>query len=717
MRKVLACFLTLAMLFTLVIPSSAYARAEQKIKLSDAIEASKKILDINTDNYNFNYNYNENRDGLSTWDLSWTSKKNNGGSINASVNSETGDIMSYNSWEPNTNQTQTKIPKYSKDKAYDAAMAFIKKVAPTKANQVVLRDAQNRVYDMPIYSDGYSFNFIRQVNGLDFQDNGVTITVDKNTLKVKNFNMNWDNGTFTDPAKAISLDEAKKVFSSKLGIELSYNIIYDYKTKTQKPILVYTLKNGSNPIDAVTGELLNNDYRVFYNTSAVKAAADKGASGLTPEEQRSVDASDKYISKDNALAEAKKYVTVDDSIKLTGSNLYVNDFDNSASWSFYWEKNDTAKQTYSYTSATVDAITGKIRSFSMNGTDQYPTDKDVKPTYTKEAAKEIADKLVNSLEPDKFKLTVVKDTPEQILPKQDRITDYTFNYVAMINGATCNFDSFNVSVNAYSGKVMNYSMSWNNIDLPKADEAMKLEDAYKALYNGAKLNLKYIKIYHYDGVTAGTTEIKLAYVLDDFSGMFDAKSGTFLDYNGKPIVASSKSNGFTDIKGNSAENDINLLRDMGIIDSNSDKFDPNGQILQKDFIKMLVKSLGPDYGVYATSEDNSDDVYNSYYDVAIQRKIITEAQKKPDAKVTRQEAAKLLVRSMGIGYLGEAGSIFNLNLKDAKQIPNDLKGYVAIATGLNIISPIKGSYNGAKTLTRGETATIIVNYLKVDTNK
>jgi hypothetical protein len=715
MRKIIACIITFTMLFTLVTPGTVHASTEQKIKLTEAIDIAKNLLDINTENYNFNYNYNENGNGLSTWELNWSSKKSNGGGINVSINSESGDILNYNGWDPYTGQAATKIPKYSREKAYDAVQKFLNKVVPSKYAQTVLNDNNASFNDMNINNDTYNFNFVRKVNGLEFVDNGINISIDKNTLKIRSYNLNWDNGPFTDPAKAIALEEAKKSFAKKTGIELTYELITDYTLKTQTPILVYALKSGGSTIDAVTGEVINNNYGVIYPGAFDKASANKSMVQKTPEEQKSIDASSKYISKDNALVEAEKYITVDDTIKLTSSNLYVNDIDNSAIWSFNWEKNDTAKQTYSSFSASVDAITGKVKAFSMNGNDFYP-DKDTPVKYTQEQALSIAQKFINGFEPDKFKITTAQDNTNPNMPKPDKITDYYFSFVGRINGAKCSFDNFNIDINAFTGKVMNYTMNWNDIKLPEADKVMNIDNAYNALYKKAQYNLKYIKIYNYNNIKGGNTEVKLAYVLDNFSGMLDANNGEFLDYNGKPVVE-KKPIKYNDIKGTEGENDISLLVDMGIIDDSSDNYNPNVEILQKDFIKLLIKSLGQDYVAYDAVQKDNNKEYDSYYDTAIQKKIITEDQKKPEETVTRQEAAKLIIKAMGIGYLAEINGVFRLGVKDSVLIPNSYKGYAALAVGLNIVSPINGTFSGAKKVTRGQSASLIVNYLKVDTGK
>ena len=109
--------------------------------------------------------------------------------------------------------------------------------------------------------------------------------------------------------------------------------------------------------------------------------------------------------------------------------------------------------------------------------------------------------------------------------------------------------------------------------------------------------------------------------------------------------------------------------------------------------------------------------YDTYYDTAIQKNILTEKQKSPEAIVTRQDAAKLIVRAMGMGYLAEVGNIYKLTFKDAEKIVNQYKGYAAIAEGLKIMSPISGNFSGTTQLTRGQSASLIINYLKVDVTK
>jgi hypothetical protein len=244
---------------------------------------------------------------------------------------------------------------------------------------------------------------------------------------------------------------------------------------------------------------------------------------------------------------------------------------------------------------------------------------------------------------------------------------------------------------------------------------MTLEDAYKALYSNLDFSMQYIRKMDYSKGSSSVPEIKLAYVLENFSGMIDSNNGAVLDYSGKPVKESTKIE-FSDIKGNSAEKDIQLLIDMGILDDESGKFNANNELLQKDFVKMIVRAIGPYVITYTTSTGDSKDEYDQYYKIAIERKIISEKEKLPNAQISRQIAAKMLARALNVGFVGDLSNIYTLSFKDAKLVGTQYKGYVAIASELGIVLPESSNFNPTRHVLRGEAATMIVNFLKVDVN-
>ena len=160
-------------------------------------------------------------------------------------------------------------------------------------------------------------------------------------------------------------------------------------------------------------------------------------------------------------------------------------------------------------------------------------------------------------------------------------------------------------------------------------------------------------------------QIKLAYVLSNFTGFIDAVSGKNIDYTGNEVVKAPQNITFTDIKNNKYYADIQQLIDMGIIEKNNDKFAPDSKILQKDFIKILIKSIEQNvYPIYMSKVGagmaNSD--YDTYYQQAIQKNIITAAEKKPDATITRLDAAKLIIKTLNLGYLAKVDGLYRVSI-------------------------------------------------------
>jgi uncharacterized membrane protein YkoI len=704
MRKVSSLLVAMIMLIGIMAPMKSYAQSKPKIELKQAIEIAKDAFDISTEGYNFSSNYLEDSNGKKVWELNWKSLNTTGGNIYVSVDGDTGDILNMNRWG-NSNQPVSKIPKYSKEEALKAAKDFIKKLVKDKINEVKLQESpQYKIISYAPYTDSYSFNFVRQVNGLDFLDNGISIAIDKNTLAVKSYNYNWDNGNIPDSSKAISLEEAKKIFIEKLGLELSYNLVYSQDSQKPKAVLVYTFKNGNMPIDAVTGEVIKLDYigPMFDKAKGEKKGQSKV---LTPEEQKSIENVEKYITKEQAIDIVKKHVKINEKYRLNSSSLYAYQEEGGAIWFLSWNYSDNNNKDFGYISAEVDAVTKELKSFSIYGSDYMPP-KNGKPKYDKEAARKIADDFLSEIQPDKFKHTEYRDY--NIFVEKNPL-GYSFSYIRKESGAVCPFSSINVYVNAYTGQVMQYNLVWPEIKLPSTEGVIDIDEAYNNLFSKLNFSMKYIE--YSDGNE--TPQMKLVYKLDNFAGMLDAKTGDLLDYNGEPIKG-QKNVEYTDIKGHSAEKDINLLAQMGIIDDESDKYMPDEEILQKDFIKMIVKSLQPeDFIIYA--KESNKDSYDKYYNAAIQRKIITEKDKNPDAPVTRQEAAKMVVKALGVGFVADL-NIYNVPFEDADSIENAFKVYVAIASELNIINAIDGRFNPQDKITRGDAATIIVNYMKTTLN-
>ncbi|AEM78377.1 YcdB/YcdC domain-containing protein [Thermoanaerobacter wiegelii] len=706
MKKFISIAIALVFLFTLMMPSNiAQAQADTKISLKQAIEIAKEKLGIGDSGYEFNSNYNEYAN-KKYWNLNWNSTSK--GNISVTVDADTGRITSFYSWTP-TQQPELKIPKYTQEEAKKVAVEFIQKVAPDLFKQTKENTSVNNYSSY--YSPDYSFTFERIVNGIPFPSDSIYVSVNKSTLKVSSYYLNWNDYSFPEPKNIISKEKAIEIFKEKLGLKLMYNLVYDQVYGSEpKAILVYGIYQNA-PIDAKTGKLIISDN---YYEPMTGGGGGEGMSSqkLSPEEQKAVDNAEKYISKDKAIEIVKNSLPfpLGSEYKLINANLYTGyDYPPAKSdpmWSLYWNYNKDNK--YYYVSATVDAATGELKSFYRGGSD-LDNIQGKTPTYTKEQMKKIAEDYLKKIVPDKFNKTEYVDRNTLNSEIQPIMPSYTFKYVEIVNGILCPFNVIYVNVSPYTGEIVGYSINWTDVKLPSSENIISLDEAYKILFENAEFDLSYVPNYDYKSPDKPPT-INLVYQLN-FYNYIDAKTGQIIDYSGKPVVKKSETT-FKDIDGNWAEKDIKLLVQIGIIDTKEENYYPEHNILQKDFIKMLVKAIQPPY--YDPIPPKSSDEYSYYYDIAIQKKIIAEKEKKPDTLVTREQAAKYLVNALGAGYIADLNDIFVINFKDADKISSSSKGYIAIVSGLKIMRGSNGYFYPDLYLTRAEAAAVLVRFLEIN---
>jgi uncharacterized membrane protein YkoI len=707
-------FIVLLTVLTLLIgvfqfSGGVFAEATPKITLKQAIEIAKTTLDLKTEGFEFNSSYIENQNGFDAWSLNWNNTKTNNESISVSVDSSKGEIITIG-WYTPFEQSKSRIPKHTKAEALKAAEAWAAKLQGEKFKLTKLEENPNQEYYSK-YSDVYAFEFVRLMNGTKVTPNNITVQLDKNTLKLRSFNMVWDNQSLPNKANAFFLDEAKELFKSKLGLELTYNFIYNNDNSAPKAILAYTLKNGNNPIDAISGEVLANNYRIYYGLDR-GGDAEKSAQAvpITPQEQSVLDDNNKFITKETAEQVVKQYIKIDDNMKLERANLYPGYNKMNASWNLEWKFSSTEDKTYRYLNAQVDAITKEFKSFNLSyGNEQEKG----KTAISKDAAKKLAEEFLVKVQPEKFKKTLYKEVKDNnygiMMPIYQN--GYSFNYIRLENGVPCPSNSLFVSINEYTGEITSYNTNWLDISFPAPDKAITLDKAYETLFNNVKFGMEYT--YHYPNANDyDKKELRLAYVLENINILMDANNGKMMNYDGTPVKPVEKL-AYTDIKGNKAEDEINTLIDMGILVPENTKFAPESKMLQKDFIKLLVSSLQEYYPMPVAKTENP---YDNYYNEAIRRKLITAADKKPEAMITRQDAAKMIVRAMNYGVLAERSNMFTANFKDAAKITAAYKGYAVIAAELGIVTPVNSNFNPTTTITRGDAAEILVNYLKCETS-
>jgi hypothetical protein len=172
--------------------------------------------------------------------------------------------------------------KFDEEASRKAVESFLKEFNPVKFSQTEFDDSYTNEY-IPYREEErpreYSFNYVRNVNGVPFPGNGISVTYDAVNGKVVRYNVNWFDMEFPGVDNVISLDAAHDSLFGVVGLELQYKIKYSGFSRImedgtqQKPeiVLVYGIKPGK-PVsfDANTGELLGYDGKPYREAENVE---------------------------------------------------------------------------------------------------------------------------------------------------------------------------------------------------------------------------------------------------------------------------------------------------------------------------------------------------------------------------------------------------------------------------------------------------------------
>lgn len=183
-----------------------------------------------------------------------------------SIDAKTGELREYMRWEYRGGPYEfPQKPAISADQARQEAIDFVKTAMPTKANQLALNPVMDPKMGFKT-GPGYSFEFVRLVDGVPTREGGVRVGIDPDTGQVREFTGMgvWDEKLeFQPKTNVISRESALNKFVEKYPLRLQYVPIYakgktpyDPPAKPESVALVYAPEvNGPmQMLNAVTGE-------------------------------------------------------------------------------------------------------------------------------------------------------------------------------------------------------------------------------------------------------------------------------------------------------------------------------------------------------------------------------------------------------------------------------------------------------------------------------
>lgn len=721
-RKSIAAMIAMMMLVVILLPIQTIA-ATKDVSLESAIKIAKSNFSVPKDYTIFESNL-WNNNGENVWNLLWRSKDNSGGSINVSIKQD-GTIINYNNWKPMPSTYQKKLPKLSRQQAKTAAQAFIKKINPSIASKITYQDSMQAY--MPDYT--YSFFYFRKENNIPYTNDTVSVDIDKDTGEIRSYNCNWANGlVFPKAENYLTLSQANKTYSEKMGLKL----IYKFKMVDNKPsvFLAYVplYDNNRYVLDALSGNKLEigSYYGPYFSEGSASMNMQKkdlmmaaGELKLNPEELKAIEEASKILplEKIDQMARASKqlgltpdYERVDYSIN---KDYPIND---SYTYNLNFRmKTQDEKTPYKYVNVSMNAITGDLKYFNLDANN----DMKAEPKYDFKKAKEAVEAYFKEYMPEM--LSQLRYNENNDIQNENTQTDaprqFWFNYTRVVNGTEFGDNSISVNFDAVDGRVFSFSMNWYIIDFPAVDKVINMSAANTKLFSQIGLKLQYKPVYPKLGQSKlmspqPTTkpEIKLVYAFDDRKPLImDALTGTVIDWEGNPYVE-YKPVSYTDIKGNLAEKQISILAENGIaLDGTT--FKPNNAITQKDFLTLLSKTITNYYGPIISKTSTQKD-FDELYNIMIREGIIKQAEKAPNAVLTKEQGVKFIIRALKYDKVADIKGIYKSFFKDDSKASPELNGYLTIAAGLKIIQgDSKGYFNPKDKLTRGNAAIMIYNYL------
>lgn len=434
------------------------------------------------------------------------------------------------------------------------------------------------------------------------------------------------------------------------------------------------------------------------------------APSLSEAEIREIEGLKGVISSEEAVNKIKqnKYLFVDKNINYVNrARLFANG-DGQYYWSITmsdnrardWESNDTYR---AYAEAQVDACTGEILSYWASLKSYYDFSQEemtaVKANYTKSQCKKTAESFLKNTIPDRFADTVLGSNNSEVHPiSYDNSTGkftyagFDFDYDRVNEKIPVNGNHIYISVDAVSGKIFNYSCYWTeNVEFPSSKGVIDAKTAFDKYiaYDGFDLVYEIVTSY-VEGKSYYGNDVKksvrLVYRTAISPTYVDAFTGKQLNYDGTEYSFVSRDFNYKDIAGSKYERTIKILASMGA-GFDGDEFKPD-QVITRDEFQQLAKEMSQYIG-YSSYEIKGDkaltrqmaakavigyigydelaklDIYKTGYSdekkiskgyvgsVALAKGFgIMEAASgkkfKPTAKVTRGEAAQILLNATAV---------------------------------------------------------------------
>ena len=700
---------------------AAVQPANAKLNKEQALAIAKSYVQLPAGAELVNSSFRD-RDSWRTfpeWSFYWVKKDENGReegpSINVSVNADSGELTSYNYWENKRSEGGQPIERAA---AAKIAEQFLTRHAAAKASQVRLYERNTPNEKPPLGNQvTYGFLFLRVVNGTLFPDNEIRIEVD-HTGRVVNYHLNWnDNITFAEADELISEEQAAEAFQAAARAKPTYTLSWEQPGQ-RKPFLVY-----QNPfdflVDAETGQPLNHTLEQLPPEQEPVPVANRP---LRPHH------SGGSLTQEEAVKLAGKLLDLS-GYELESVNYYEDEMSSGGVWGLHYASEDRAQGDSKYLSVSLDAKTGDVLSYYQDRVRPLALESDEakKVDWSEEEIKERAIAALQKYSPtiasQLYATSETLRTPEQ----DERISVYFYRLLDGIQAAT---GSATITFNLREGEIESYNVHMGNETYPAAPPRhVSAAEAVSAWWDEAQLELIYAvppvdhrRVKFGQAAAAEKRSAKLVYRVTttpyEEPYAYHAETGEWVSLaSGKTISLHREKP--SDIAGHPAEKQLTLMYEYDAISPIDGKLLPDKPITRGEMIKMLMITLnnGRFYAErYAQKKATFADVaasspYFAYVEAAAEQGLLGtgSGNLKPDEPITRRELADMLVRALGLHKLADYDSLFASNVTD---VAADERGTIAIVTTLGIMSAENGEFKPAQLVSRANAAIAFSRFLE-----
>ena len=732
-KRLLAAFLAFVLAFS-VFNGTAPVEAENALteeRMAEVLLNVKGKLDIGDEFTEFDYSFNE-YTGKGTYSFNWSTED---GSDRISVSADAdGRILNYNRYVNSQEEKKEVMPTYIGEELLPLAEKWLYKAEKELKGKLDLKK-----WSYSTYNHRYTFYFVRIENGIDMNDNYVTLSMDAFDAKVYSYRISWDfTVTIPKVENPISKEKAAEAAGTAINMELQYRLTYDEEGK-QKVFLAYNPDRSYVAIDAKTGKVYTEkvywgsgtDFDEGFNEEAAESADDSYAkengagARLSDAEIKKIDEIKDILTSEEAVKIIKENdkLYIDPNLNTTSARLYSTDGE--YFWRIYLSDNrpvnyDDSEYMYDYyrasANAYINAKTGKLISFSATTKDYYSYENEgndkFDPKFSKKQCQKNFEAFIKETDPEKYEFVKKNSENENRVYFEEKgvenykIGGYSYTYSRYYKDIPFYANSISGAVEAVTGKITRYYISWTDAEIPEPENIIDAGKAFKSYIACDGFDLiyelvaKYEDSKNYYGVER-EAKARLVYRTAISPYYIDAFTGKQLNYNGSEYKPAGVSYKYTDIAGTKYERQIKLLADMGL-GFNGEEFKPGQKITNEEFENLIISNVGRYYGYYIDEADEEEE--------------IDPDEQLPDdeTRVTRQEAAKLLITAIGGAKIAKM-DIYKTGYSDEKKIDKENIGYVALCKGLGIMGARYGNkFKPNYSVTRGEAADLIIRMLSAN---